>query len=198
MLHQSLIPESIELVQELNRIFLRSLQTTALKDRACHSLPQRIANGLRRAPPSVLQAVACVPRALFKINLARDTDPIQITDQPDELLEHARLALNLTVLFAAWNSARQSDYQAQLLFGLQPGAIHRLRTLGVSELHNLALSPGLLTCAFATSGVLWEWLLKLSSMEIPRELTLIALQPIADSEAPMRVVSAGAPYRVSQ
>jgi hypothetical protein len=91
-----------------------------------------------------------------------------------------------SILWSLRHAARQSGYQARLLFGLEPATIHRLRAMQLPELQRLACAPGVITCAFARQEWLWERLLTDLRPEAQRQLALVALQPGVTREWPQR------------
>ncbi|HEX7081146.1 MAG TPA: hypothetical protein VF329_09045 [Gammaproteobacteria bacterium] len=170
----SAFPESIEQIHELNRLFLRSLQGRDVADLRGCGFPGAAVASLRAAPPGMLDAVAEFPRALFELTLdesGRDAP------QPDM----SRQILDLTIVFCAWNMARESLYHARLLFGLTPQVAHELRTTPLSQLPRLALTRARISCTFAEVEWLWKELLTETRPEARRQLILIALQPPIDA-----------------
>jgi hypothetical protein len=94
--------------------------------------------------------------------------------------------VSLTILLCAWTFSRQSVYQARLLLGLDSRAIAELRSLPLTHLHQRALAPQLVACAFPACDWLWTELLEETRPEARRRLLMIALQPGLDHEWPLR------------
>lgn len=172
--------DQLDQVQELNRTFVGFLQNRARANGDCLGLPNAMHATLRNADPSLLDAVATVPQALFTLEL--DARHWSSDEAPDVELHEVCSA----ILWGARYASRQSPYQAGLLFRLSPQQIQRLRTLSVAELQKLAWSQNLLRCSFAERDWIWQWLFSATQPELRAQLTLVALQPGVERDWPQR------------
>jgi hypothetical protein len=165
--------EPVEQIHELNRLFLRSLQTRTIEGLRRAGLPPAAVTALRHATAAQLDAAAEFPRALFQL----------VLEQPADAFGHAELPgaaariLELTISYCAWSTCRESIYHARLFFGLDAEVIHALRTTPLSELPKLALARARVRCAFPEANCLWKELLMETRPEARRQLVLVALQP---------------------
>src|SRR5262245_1906149 len=109
--------DQLELVHELNRLFLTHLQGRLREDLDCCGLPGVARAQLRGASTESLAVIAEFPRALFDLKI--EERPQSVVRDPlrsrDEAAHHT---LCLTVLHCAWTISRQSTYQARFLLGL--------------------------------------------------------------------------------
>ena len=177
--------EQIEQVYELNRVFLRFLQSNVRDRFDALELPERARQPLVAASKTLLDSVAEFPQALFRLNLdARRAHAVR--DARRTRAESMRHSVNLTILLCAWSFSRQTVYQARFLLGLESRAIAQLRSLQLTDLQHLALAPRLVLCAFPERDWLWVELLTETRPEARRRLTLIALQPGLEHEWPER------------
>jgi hypothetical protein len=172
--------DQLQQVHELNRAFLALAQIRAGEGNACFGLPPSLRRALASAAPSLLEGVACFPRALFRAEL--DAELAQSSADFDEA-EHD---LCLSVLLAARHASRHSAYQARLLFGLGAADVERLRSAPLAEIQQLASRPGVLQCAFSERHWFWPGLLTATRPELRRQLTLMALQPGVALDWPQR------------
>jgi hypothetical protein len=164
--------DQLQQVHELNRAFLALLQARARQQRACLELPPGARALVAGAAGSLLDTVACFPRALFELHFAVGAQPPRAVD-----FDEAERELCLSILFTARSTSRHSAYQARLLFGLDPAGIERLAAAPLADLQQLACVPGALQCAFREPGWFWQGLLTATRPELRRQLTLMALQP---------------------
>ncbi len=176
--------EQLEHVYELNRVFLRFLQSNVREGFDVLDLPERARQPLAAASQGVLDAVAEFPQALFRLNF--DARANAVRDARRTRAEIMRQSVSLTVLLCAWSFSRQTVYQARLLLGLESRAIAELRSLQLTDLQHLALAPRLVLCAFPERDWLWVELLTEMRPEARRRLALIALQPGLAQEWPAR------------
>ena len=165
--------DQLQQVHELNRAFLALLQSRVRQQRACLELPTHVRAVIASAPGSLLDSVACFPRALFELRIG-----VRVQPQPGAGdLDDAERELCLSVLLAARGASRHSAYQARLLFGLDAAGIEQLSAAPLSELQQIACVPGTLRCALRERSWFWHGLLTATRPELRRQLTLMALQP---------------------
>jgi len=179
--------DQLQLVHELNRLFLTYLQTCVRADADCLGLPDVARPILRRASSDLLAAVGEFPRALFDLKV--DERPLQLRDSLRSRDDAARHSLCLSILHCAWTLSRQSVYQARLLLGLEPRTIQRLRAMRVGDVQQFAHGRELVQCAFAGRDWLWSELLTDPRPEMRQQLALIALQPGLPRDWPARRAS---------
>jgi hypothetical protein len=179
--------DQLQLIHELNRLFLTYLQIRARTDAECLGLPELARPILRRASSELLAAVAEFPRALFDLKL--DEHAAQVRDPLRSRNDAARHSLCLTILHCAWTLSRQSVYQARLLLALEPRAIQRLRAMQLGDFQDVAQERELVHCAFAGRDWLWGELLTDPRPEMRQQLALIALQPGLPRDWPTRRAS---------
>jgi hypothetical protein len=177
--------DQLHQVHELNRAFLALLQSCPREQLDCMGMPESARAPLRCASSALLDAVAVFPRALFRLDLHEPT-VAAVREPLGAPADGARHDLCLSILFAARASARQSAYQARLLFDLEPVSIQQLRVLPLPELQTLAHKPDLVRCAFPERAWLWGKLLTDIRAEERQQLALVALQPGIDREWPLR------------
>ncbi|MBN1240039.1 MAG: hypothetical protein JXB36_16165 [Gammaproteobacteria bacterium] len=169
-------PDSLAQVHELNRLYLRSLQSRKTAELAECGFPAGAVGALRAAGAQLIDALAEFPRALFDLKVS----PPAANAPGPEAGCSAREVLALTIVFCAWNVSRDSAYHARLFFGLPTRAVHTLRTTPLSLVPRLALTSARVDCAFPDSEWLWRELLTERRPEVRRRLILVALQPSAD------------------
>jgi hypothetical protein len=177
--------EHLEQVRELNRAFLALLQSRALAQRDCLGLPAVSRASLIGADAVLLDNVARVPRALFKVSC--DQAPATQSAVPaanERDPNHHDLALS--ILWAVRHTSRQSPSQARLLFGLDAAQLQFFRSLEFPEMERLSSRPDVLRCAFSAQDWVWRRLLTDTRPESRRQLSLIALQPRLEREWPQR------------
>ena len=179
--------DQLQLIHELNRLFLTYLQTCARADADCLGLPELARPILRRASSELIAAVGEFPRALFDLKL--DERLTQLRDPLRSRADAARHSLCLSIVHCAWTLSRQSVYQARLLLALEPRTIQRLRAMQVGELQQVAQGRELVHCAFAGRDWLWSELLTDPRPEMRQQLALIALQPGLPRDWPARRAS---------
>jgi hypothetical protein len=175
--------DQLQQVQELNRAFLGLLQSRVRQRRSCLNLPAIVEPVLAAAPGSLLDGVAAFPRALFQAELGPRREPSALMAADFDEAEHD---LCLSILFAARQTARQSSYQARLLFGLKPVDVARLCAAPLADLQRLACLPGVLGCALSERLWFWHGLFTTTRPELRRQLTLMALQPVIELGWPQR------------
>jgi hypothetical protein len=150
----------------------------------CLGLPPPVLPMLRVATPELLDAVACFPRALFRLQLGVRARVER--DAEGAAFDEAEHDLCLSILLAARHASRQSAYQARLLLDLEPAEVDTLRALPLPQLQRLACQPGLLQCAFRERQWFWRGLFTATRPEARRQLTLMALQPRVAPGWPLR------------
>lgn len=166
----------LEQVVELNRLFLRLLKSRATKARPCLGLDAATARRLGELSDARLDALAELPRALFRLNL--DTEALPPGESSGgAAMDGATRSLQLAALLTAWNFSRRSIYTARLFLGLSALEITTLSALTLSDLPPLAATDGLVSAAFEDTRWLWRELLEQSRPEQRRRLLLVALQP---------------------
>lgn len=177
-------------IRDLNRAFLTYLKLCIAERADCLGLPAAARHLLKACDTATLDAVADLPRALFKVDLDADRAPVsQIRDPVPAQLDSAHRAIRVTIAFGVWNLCRQSVYQARFLLALDSRSIQRLRSVPIGDVHRLADAPRLVSCAFPTREWLWTDLLTETRPEARRRLLLVALQPRLESEWPRRTVN---------
>lgn len=180
--------DQLQIIHELNRLFLTYLQMRARANAECLGLPELARPILRRTSSDRLAAVAEFPRALFDLKLEECVTP-QVRDPLRSRDDAARHALCLTIVHCAWTLSRQSVYQARLLLALEPRTIQRLRAMQLGDLQHVAHGRELVRCAFAGRDWLWSELLTDPRPEVRQQLALIALQPGLPRDWPSRRAS---------
>lgn len=165
----------LEQIYELNRLFLRYLQSCKREEVLTLGLPQKAVAPLQAASSGQLEAAAEFPRALFQLVLdepsrARAKGVADIGSLPARTLE-------LTIAYCAWTTSRESTYHARLFFGFCSEMIHALRTTPLSELPSIAVTSVRIVCAFQEAEWLWRQLFLETRPEARRQLVLVALQP---------------------
>lgn len=165
----------LEQIYELNRLFLRYLQSCKRERMLTLGLPKKAVAPLQEASSGQLEAVAEFPRALFQLVLD-DPNPVGGENIFDNASLPARI-LELTIAYSAWSTSRESDYHARLFFGFCSEVIHALRTTPLSELPRIAVTSVRIVCAFQEAGWLWRQLVVETRPEVRRQLVLVALQP---------------------
>jgi hypothetical protein len=139
------------------------------------------------ASASLLEGVACFPRALFQLELDVPTRAVRAElGQVPADLDEAEHDLCLSTLLAARHTSRQSAYQARLLFCLAAAKVERLSVAPLADLQRLAGIPGVLGCAFRDRRWFWHGLFTATRPELRRQLTLMALQPGSAAGWPQR------------
>jgi hypothetical protein len=178
--------EQFEQVYELNRVFLRYLQTSVRDAADLLDLPHGAKPALCAASQSLLDVVAEFPRALFRLSIDARAPGGFAREPLKTRAESLRHSVNLTILLCAWSFSRQSVYEARLLLGLESRQIAELRSRTLTDLQHLAFTPRLVVCAFPAHEWLWTELLTETRPEARRRLALIALQPGLEHEWPAR------------
>ena len=176
MLHPPAGSDDLEEVRELNRLFLDYVRACARAGADCLGLDRATAALLESASCERLDALAAIPRALFRLTLPR-AKPLGVMDPPANAVETSRQALQLTIAHSAWHMSRRRPYAARLFLGLDEHEIRTLRGTTLFDLPHLAASVELVGCAFPHAAWLWHKLLTETRPESLRHLLLIALQP---------------------
>ncbi|MGD8323009.1 MAG: hypothetical protein PVF50_01490 [Gammaproteobacteria bacterium] len=178
--------DHLELVYEMNRLFLSFLQDRARRSFDCLGLPAPIAARLRSAGDAQLDRAAGVPHALFRLDL----EPVSAADAPLEYASSeaiALYALQSSLLLSARNLCRQNPHLAQTFLSLPASTLIRLRCLALIEIATVARTARLCSAAFANELWLWHEVLDAESSGEQRRLRLIAMQPrVADLGLPAR------------
>jgi hypothetical protein len=175
----------LELLFEMNRLFLSFLQARARRGQDCLGLPAVIEPLLDAAPDAQLDRTASLPHALFAVNLNDPAD--RAADAP--LLPMSAEAtglycLQVSLLQSARHLCRHNAPLAQTFLGLNPGCLMRLRCLALIDITNLPESTRVVSAAFAGEPRLWAQMLSMGDAEDHRSLRLIALQPRASDILP--------------
>jgi hypothetical protein len=181
--------DQLEELQELNLLFLIYLRSCAREGGDCLGIPTGTAARLRELSMTALQAMSDFPRSLFNVDLDNISAAREHFELPRTALEQSRQALTLTVLHSAWNMSRSREFQARMFLRLSATATRRLRTIPLSELPLLAVTPGRLACAFPGARALWITLISRTETEMPRALRMIALHPDAEFRPVRRPIS---------
>lgn len=184
--------DQLEQIQELNRLFLAFLRSSAREGLDCLGLPDRARSVLLATDQNALDVLAEFPRALFRLAFDERVPALAI-DPLRSRHDGERYALSLTILLCAWTLSRHSVYQARLLLGLESRAMQQLRAMQLGAIQHLAHTPQLVLCAFPDRPWLWSQLLAETRPEGRQYLALIALQPGIDKDWP----ASRAPARLS-
>ena len=168
----------LELLYEMNRLFLSFLQTRARRDQDCFELPAQVRTALSEASDEQLDRAAALPHALFRLHLeasrAADAPPERST--PEAIGVYC---LQISLLQSARELCRQNAHLAQTFLNLPATDLIRLRCLALIELTGLAENAHLVTAGFAGEPWLWQKMLSPNAASEQRSLRLIALQPRA-------------------
>ncbi len=189
MLYDPPDSDQLEELQELNLLFLIYLRSCAREGGDCLGIPTGTAAKLRELSMTALQAMSDFPRSLFNVDLDNISAAREHFELPRTALEQSRQALTLTVLHSAWNMSRSREFQARMFLRLSATATRRLRTIPLSELTLLAVTPRRLTCAFPGARALWITLISRTETGMPRALRMIALHPDAEFRPVRRAIS---------
>lgn len=168
--------DHLDLVYEMNRLFLSFLQGRAKRDIDCLGLPAAISALLRSADDEQLNRAAALPHALFRLDLA----PSSTADAPLERSSSEAIALyclQVSLLQSVRNLCRQNAHLAQAFLSLPATSLVRLRCLVLIELTGLAESSRLVRAGFADKPWLWREMLSADAALDQRRLRLIAMQP---------------------
>jgi hypothetical protein len=168
--------EHLELIHEMNRLFLSFLQTRAQRRRDCLGLALPICELLRTATEEQLDRAAGLPRALFRL----DIDLNATADAPGEREASERLAmfaLQSALLLNARHLSYRNAHLAQAFLGIGPQTLMRLRRLALIELANIAETARLVAAGFDDEPWLWRDLLCSESEPQLRTVRLLAMQP---------------------
>ena len=172
--------DHLEHIQELNRLFLAFLQSSARDGLDCLGLPDGARSALLATNQDALDLLAGFPRALFRLALDERVSSQHAIDPLRSPHDGERYALSLAVLHCAWTLSRQSVYQARLLLGLGSQTMQTLRAMPLGAINHLAHVPDLVPCAFPDRPWLWSQLFAETRPEGRQQLALIALQPRID------------------
>ncbi len=168
--------DQLSQIHELNRLFLTCLYQRARSGEDCLGMPERVRILLAAADPRTLNRVAEFPRSLFDVSVHECVDDAS-AETGQTVAELSCSALNMTIMYSAWNLSRTSGYYARLFLGLRTRAVDRLRRTTLRELPYLALADGAVRCAFIGSERLWRELLFDDRPEVRQRLGLVVLQP---------------------
>ncbi len=175
----------LELLFEMNRLFLSFLQARAQRGQDCLGLPGVIEPLLRDAPEVQLDRAAGLPHALFALNLSDAADFAADAPLPLMSADAAGLyCLQVSLLQSARNLCRQNAPLAQTFLGLQAGCLMRLRCLALIDITQLAESTRAVRAGFVSEPRLWMQMLSMDDSDDQRCLRLIALQPRATDMLP--------------
>ena len=172
--------DQVELVYELNQLFLSFLSNRVQRGLDCLGLSGAARDALRTAPQAVLEELGRFPRSLFRVQFdLRSNHRVMVNE--DDSAVYFRQALQLGLIYNVWHVCRSNTYHARLYFGLSNAEVLKLRTTPLKELHHLATCAELVVCAFAHADWLWHELLTETRPEHRRQLALIGLQPTLPS-----------------
>lgn len=170
------LPDQLELLSEMNRLFLAYLQDRARRDLDCLGLPGSVTALLRSADQQQLERAAELPHALFQLNLdagrAADAVPAR---SPAET--NAVYCLQISLLHSARDLCRQNSHLAQSFLRLSAKTLIRLRCLALIDLAGIAEQTHLVVVRFIEQPWIWKELLCTQIRSETRQLRLIALQP---------------------
>ncbi len=175
----------LELLFEMNRLFLSFLQERARRGQDCLGLPAGIAPLLSTAHDAQLDRAASLPHALFCLSLSSESG--RAADAPLIHMSSEAIAiycLQVSLLQSARNLCRQNAPLAQTFLGLQAGCLMRLRCLALIDITSLAESTRAVRAGFASEPRLWTQILNMNDADDHRALRLIALQPRATDMLP--------------
>jgi hypothetical protein len=175
----------LELIHEMNRLFLSFLQDRAKRGCACLGLPASIGALLRAASDVQLDRAASLPHALFSLDLdleLRTTADAPVPRTSPEAI--ALYCLQISLLQSARNLCRANSHLAQTFLRLPARTLIQLRCLALIELTGVAATSRLACASFADEAWLWRKILSTGAPEDQRRLRLIALQPRAVDVAP--------------
>ena len=170
--------EHLELVSEMNRLFLSFLHERAVRRADCLGLDADTCKLLRLATDAQLDRAATLPRALFTIDVEPGcaVDVLRERDSGDLI---ALYSLQSKLLLSARNLCRQNAHLAQTFLGLPARVLIRLRCLTLMDLVTLAETASLVAAGFEREPWLWRELLRHTDATEQRRLRLLALQPRA-------------------
>jgi hypothetical protein len=177
----------LELLFEMNRLFLSFLQVRAQRDQDCLGLPAGIARLLGPATDEQLDRAAGLPHALFALDLndaanrAADAPPVRMSPEATGVY-----CLQVSLLQSARNLCHHNAHLAQTFLGLEAASLMRLRCLTLIDITTLAESMRVVRTAFASEARLWTEILSMDDTDDQRWLRLIALQPRAADMLPPR------------
>ncbi len=175
----------LELLHEMNRLFLSFLQCAAQRAQDCLGLPGDIAARLAATRAAQLDAAAALPHALFRLDL----DASHMADAPLERTSSEAIALyclQVSLLQSVRELCRRNAHLAQAFLDLPASELIRLRCLALIEIADLAESSRLVRAAFVDEPWLWRRILSVEAASDQRSLRLIALQPRAADMLPLR------------
>lgn len=170
--------EHLELVYEMNRLFLSFLKDRARRRSDCLGLTPSICTLLREAGEARLDQAAALPRALFHIDIDLSETAVRAPERMSRDVI-ALYSLQSKLLLSARNLIRQNAHLAQTFLGLPARTLIQLRCLALMELATLADTACVLAAGFEAEPWLWRELLCSENPLEQRRLRLIALQPRA-------------------
>ena len=179
--------EHLELIHEMNRLFLSFLQTRAKRRRDCLGLAPPVCEMLRGASDEQLDRAAALPRALFRLDIELNVtaDAAAESDTAERI---ALFALQSALLLNARHLSRRNAHLAQAFLGIGPQTLMKLRSLALIELTNIAETARLVAAGFDDEPWLWRDLLCGESEPQQRRVRLLAMQPRSSDIVPERAV----------
>jgi len=178
-MHENNSPlEHLELVYEMNRLFLSFLQGRACRGVECLGLATPVCALLRTATDAQLDRAAGLPRGLFRIDCDLDTRAARALERDSSELI-ALYSLQSKLLLSARHLCSQNAHLAQAFLGLPDRTLVRLSCLALLELATLAETACLVAASFEDEPWLWRELLCSENPMDLRRARLIALQPRA-------------------
>lgn len=172
------LSEHLELVEEMNRLFLSFLQGRARRGVECLGLPEPACALLRNATAAQLDRAATLPRALFSIDI-EDTAAADGSIEQASSETIALYSLQSKLLLSAKILSRRNAHLAQTFLGLSQAALVKLQCLVLVELVELAETARIVATRFDDEPRFWRELLCSEDQLAQRRLRLIALQPRA-------------------
>jgi len=168
--------EHLELIHEMNRLFLSFLHARAKRRRNCLGLAPPICEMLRTASDEQLDRAAGLPRALFRLDICLNaTADAAIENDTGERI--ALFSLQAALLLNARHLSRRNAHLAQAFLGIGPQTLIKLRGLALIDLSNIAETAWLVAAGFDDEPWLWRDLLRSESEPQQRTVRLLAMQP---------------------
>jgi len=168
--------EHLELIHEMNRLFLSFLHGRAKRRADCLGLAPSICEMLRTASDEQLDRAAGLPRALFRLDIDLNaTADAAIENDTGERI--ALFSLQAALLLNARHLSRRNAHFAQAFLGIGPQTLMKLRGLVLTDLSNIAETARLVAAGFDDEPWLWRDLLRSESEPQQRTVRLLALQP---------------------
>ncbi|MGD8808093.1 MAG: hypothetical protein PVG24_00740 [Gammaproteobacteria bacterium] len=168
--------EHLELIHEMNRLFLSFLHARAKRRRDCLGLAAPVCELLRAASEEQLDRAAALPRALFRLDIDLEASAgANMESDPGERI--ALFSLQSALLLNARHLSRRNAHLAQAFLGIGTQTLIRLRSLVLLELANIAKTARLVAASFDDEPWLWRDLLCSESEPAQRRIRLLAMQP---------------------